>query len=102
MKNGRDPISDGMLKNPTKGSSINRVAKIFGIFDPPLVVTFIRYKTYVIKLSFGYPPPPQLSTWFMNDPFACMVSCRFYVKTVCFFRSGSSLKISGTLGKDMS
>ena len=22
----------------------------------------------VIKWSFGYPLPPQLSTWFMNDP----------------------------------
>ena len=44
--------------------------QIFGYFDPlPPSWSLLLNKAYVIKWSFGQPPlPPQLSTWFMNDP----------------------------------
>ena len=53
------------------GPSINHVVKFLGIFDPPPPSwPLLQNKAYVLKWSFGYPPPPplQLSTWFMNDP----------------------------------
>ena len=41
----------------------------FEYFDPPPPSwSLLLNKAYVIKWSFGYPPPHQLSTWFMNDP----------------------------------
>ena len=45
----------------------------FGYCDPPPPSwSLLLNKAYVIKWSFGLPPspplPPQLSTWFMNDP----------------------------------
>ena len=53
-----------------KGSFINHVVKFLGIFDPlPPSWSLLLNKAYVIKWSFGQPPlPPQMSTWFMNDP----------------------------------
>ena len=43
--------------------------QIFGYFDPPPASwSLLLNKAYVTKWSFGYPPPPQLYTWFMNVP----------------------------------
>ena len=51
-----------------KGSSINHVVKFLGIFNLPSWSLLIN-KTYVIKWSFHHHPlPPQLTTWFMDDP----------------------------------
>ena len=50
-----------------QGSSINHMVKILGIFDPlPPSWSLLLNNAYVIKWSFGKPPPPQLSTWFMD------------------------------------
>ena len=40
-------------------------------FDPlPPLWTILLYKAYVVIWTFGKPPPPAMSTWFMNDPLA--------------------------------
>ena len=60
-----------------RGSSINHVVNILGIFDPPspFVVTFTKYDL-CNKMVIWLPPPlhPQLSTWYVDDPLTYMIS----------------------------
>ena len=44
--------------------------KWFGVIHKPRSWTLLSNKVYVIKWSFGWPRPPQQSTWFMDDPFS--------------------------------
>ena len=59
-----------------QGSSINHMVKILGIFDPPPSTwSLLLNNVYVMKWSFGYTSPPQLFTWFMNDPL-WLIKCK--------------------------
>ena len=61
------------------GSSINHVVKFLDILTPlPPLWSLLLNKAYVIKWSFGL--PPQLSTWFMNDPFVKIVVLKTFCK----------------------
>ena len=58
-----------MVIKTRKVPSINHVNIFFGFLTPPSTSwTLLQNKDYVVKWSFGKPPPPQLSTLFMNDP----------------------------------
>ena len=42
----------------------------FGYFDPlPPSWSLLLNKAYVMNGHLANPPPPKLSTWFMDDPF---------------------------------
>ena len=49
--------------------------QMFGHFwpPPPCLWTILFNKTYIVIWTFGKPPPPAMSTWFMNAPKADLI-----------------------------
>ena len=63
----------------------------FGLFGPlpPSSWSLLLNKSYLIKWSFGWPHPPQVSIWFMDVPFV-----RISVTRMCtFFESSRQIEV---------
>ena len=64
-----ETLYDNIQNRCTRGTSINHVDRFLDFFDPPPPMWIILLnKGYVLMWIFREPPPPWLSTWFMDVP----------------------------------